>query len=309
MNRGYAYVLLCYFLIGISYPIAKSAMEEIPIWIFTALTFLAAFIMLYPFVKLVDKTSLAKLSAKVWLSVSAQALLGAVLYTVFLLYGFQSASAIMASVFTSLAPAAVLTLSSVFLGERLSARKLFAIMMAIAGVLVLTLPAAETGGQSTWLGILFLLLSTLSTAGSVIAANKFNVNLPPASMAAGVCLTGFVFSIPMAVNQAMSYDWNALTVVNCIVMAYYAALVWAVPYAFFFMGVTKIPASATGMAIAVVPLAASLFAIVFYGEKMHFTDGIALLLVTISIVAAEANPSTPKPVNEPIAQGGAQPKA
>lgn len=288
MNRGYIYVLLCYFLIGISYPIAKNAMTEIPIWIFTAVTFLTAFMMLYPFVRIVDKIKLSRIGPKVWLAVSVQSLLGAVLYTVFLLYGFESATAIMASVFTSLAPAAVLTLSSIFLKEKLSVRKVLAIILAVAGVLVLTLPTADGSGQNTWLGILFLLLSTLSTAGSVIAANKLNVNLPPATMAAGVCLTGLIFSLPMAISQSTTFDWQSLSASNVTVMIYYAAMVWALPYAFFFMGVTKIPASASGMAIAVIPLAASFFAIAFFGEKIRITDCIALALVTLSIFAAEA---------------------
>lgn len=300
MNRGYVYVLLCYLLIGISYPIAKDAMNQIPIWIFTAITFAMAFVMLYPFVRLVDKVRLSRIGPKVWLAVSVQSLLGGVLYTVFLLYGFASATAIMASVFSSLAPAAVLTLSSLLLKERLSVRKVVAIVMAVAGVLVLTLPSADTSGHSTWTGMVFLLLSTLSTAGGVIAANKLNVNLPAATMAAGVCLTGTLFTLPMAISQGITFDWHSLSPANVWVMVYYAALVWAVPYAFFFMGVTKIPASATGMAIAVIPLAASFFAIAFFGEKMHLTDGLALLLVTLSIIAAESRQVRPAPLTSPV---------
>ena len=49
-----------------------------------------------------------------------------------------------------------------------------------------------------------------------------------------------------------------------------------------------IPASATGMAIAVVPIAASFFSILFYCEQLHLTDCLALVLVTLSIIAAEA---------------------
>jgi drug/metabolite transporter (DMT)-like permease len=107
-------------------------------------------------------------------------------------------------------------------------------------------------------------------------------------MAAGVCLTGLIFSLPMAISQSTTFDWQSLSASNVTVMIYYAAMVWALPYAFFFMGVTKIPASASGMAIAVIPLAASFFAIAFFGEKIRITDCIALALVTLSIFAAEA---------------------
>lgn len=295
MSRGYIYVLLCYILVGISYPIAKGAMAQIPIWLFTSMTFAIGFLLLFPAVTLADKTSLHKIGLRAWLAISIQSLLGAVLYTVFLLYGFDSATAIVASVFSSLAPAAVLTLSSIFLKERLSLRKTLAIVLAIAGVLVLTLPGADGAGENTMTGILFLLLSTLSTAGCVVCANKLDVDLPPATMAAGVCLTGTLFTLPMAIIQGVAFDWHQLTIANGWVMVYYGALVWAVPYVLFFKGVTRIPASATGMAVAVIPLAASFFSILFYGEHLHVTDCIALALVTLSIIAAEAR-ETRKPV-------------
>lgn len=76
-----------------------------------------------------------------------------------------------------------------------------------------------------------------------------------------------------------------------MVLAYYGAFVWALPYVLFFKGVTRIPASATGMAVAVIPLAVSFFAIAFYGEHLRATDFIALLLVTLSIFAVEARES------------------
>jgi drug/metabolite transporter (DMT)-like permease len=296
MNPGYIYVLLCYALVGVSYPIAKDAMTQIPIWLFTSITFAIGFIVLYPMVRVIDKIALSKIGVRAWIAISAQSLLGAVLYTVFLLYGFAYATAIAAAVFTSLAPAVVLVLSSMFLGERLSVRKLLAIAMAVAGVLVLTLPSADGTGQNTAIGIVLLLLSTLCIAGAVIAANKLDVDLPPLTMAAGVCITGALFSLPMAISQGLAFDWHQLTLSNDMVMVYYGALVWAAPYVFFFMGVTKIPASATGMAFAVIPLAATFFSILFYSEQLHYTDGIALLLVTLSIFAAESQKGAPAPL-------------
>lgn len=295
MNPGYVYVLLCYILVGISYPIAKDAMTQIPIWLFTSITFALGFAMLYPFVRFLDKVALSKIGLRAWIAISAQSLLGAVLYTVFLLYGFSSATAIAASVFSSLAPAAVLCLSKLLLKERLSPRKLLAIVMGVGGMLVLTLPSADGSGHNSLLGIVCLLLSTFSIAGGVIAANKLDVELPPITMAAGVCITGALFSMPMAIEQGLTFEWHLLTASNKWVMLYYAALVWATPYVLFFKGVTKIPASATGMAISVLPLAASFFAILFYGEQLHLTDCIALVLVTLSIFAAESKESA-KPV-------------
>ncbi|WP_160086832.1 hypothetical protein [Pseudomonas sp. 9AZ] len=46
------------------------------------------------------------------------------------------------------------------------------------------------------------------------------------------------------------------------------------------------------MAVAIIPLAASFFSILFFGEHLRVSDGFALVLVILSIVAAEASEST-----------------
>lgn len=288
MNAGYLYVILCYVLVGASYPIAKDAMNDIPIWTFTAVTFLIAALMLIPLSAVVDKTRLTRINARSWLFISIQSLLGAVLYTAFLLYGFSYSSAITGSIVTSITPAVVLLLSAVLLKERLSLKKVLAIALGISGVLVLTLPAAGAEGSTSMAGFVFLLLSTLSSAGCVIAANRLIVDLPATTMAMGVCVTGFIFSLPMAISEHTLATLPALMEAHAGVLLYYAILVWAVPYILFYKGVTRIPASATGMAFSVIPIAATLFSVLFFNESLGSSGAIALLLVTASILLAES---------------------
>ena len=111
-------------------------------------------------------------------------------------------------------------------------------------------------------------------------------------MAAGVCVTGFIFSLPMAILEAKDFDWQLLTS-HYAVLVYYGLLVWALPYICFFKGVTRIPASATGMAFSIIPIAATLVSVVCFGESLSLLDSVALLLVTGSILFAEANPEAP----------------
>lgn len=47
MNMGYLNVLMCYLLVGISYPIAAESMNSIPVWTFIAITFAIGFAFLY----------------------------------------------------------------------------------------------------------------------------------------------------------------------------------------------------------------------------------------------------------------------
>ncbi|MCG6344294.1 DMT family transporter [Vibrio fluvialis] len=290
MNMGYLSVLMCYLLVGISYPIAAESMNSIPVWTFIAITFAIGFVFLYIIGRATKAPAIFSLSLKTWAIISLQSLLGAVLYTAFLLYGFEYSNAISASIFTSIAPAVVLALSYFFLKEKLSSRKGIAILFAIAGVLVLTLPSSDTSGSTSFYGIILLALSTLSTSCCVIAAKKYDVELPALTMATGVCFTGMIFTAPLMflleskdIELSLLFDSK-----NTLTMIYYGILVWAVPYFCFFSGVTKIPASATGMAFAIIPVASTFFSIIFFDQSLTLTDGIALLMVTGSIVLSES---------------------
>ncbi len=185
-------------------------------------------------------------------------------------------------------------LSYFMLGENLTKKKAISIIMAIAGVLILTIPASDASGGNSLYGIVLLALSTLSTSGCVIAAKKYDVELPAITMATGVCFTGMVFTLPLmlllehsSIDAAQLMDSH-----NLLIMVYYGLLVWAVPYFCFFNGVTKIPASATGMAFAIIPVASTFFSIVFYDQSLNLTDAIALVIVTSSIILAESNSQT-----------------
>lgn len=291
MNFGYINVLICYLLVGVSYPIAAESMNSIPVWTFMAITFAIGFVFLYIIGRATKAPALFSLSLKTWTIISLQSLLGAVLYTAFLLYGFEYANAISASIFTSIAPAVVLLMSYLFLKEKISGKKGIAIFLAIVGVLCLTIPSSDSAGNASFYGILFLALSTLSTSSCVIAAKKYDVQLPALTMATGVCFTGLIFTLPlMFLLESHKIDITVLMgSKNIMTMIYYGVLVWAVPYFCFFQGVTKIPASATGMAFAVIPVASTFFSILFFGQSLTMMNTIALFMVTSSILLSESS--------------------
>ena len=173
--------------------------------------------------------------------------------------------------------------------EKLSVKKSAAIALAIAGVLFLTSPGTEAESGSSALGILFFFLSTLSVAGCVIAAKKLDIELPALTMAAGVCFTGTIFTAPVALlTETASIEASLFNAENILTMIYYGVLVWAVPYFCFYKGVTRIPASATGMAFATIPVASTFTSIMFFDQSLGTTDILALIMVTSSIFLAES---------------------
>lgn len=291
LNRhsGVMCVAICYILVGISYPVAKEAMESIPTWTFTCITFLTGLAALFPLSILIDKTRWLSISLRDWAAIGVQALFGAVLYTVFLLYGLPNTSAIAASVITSVAPAFVLMFSAIFLKEKMTAKSAFAVLLAILSVIIMTVPSVGNMGHTSLSGFVFLALSTLSTASVIIFAKKLSSQLRPVTLATGVCLAGTVLSFPLSLTEKANFHLSAVTGHQAITMIYYGLFVWALPYVFFFYGIWRVKASTAGMTVALIPVSAMLAGALFFGDKVTSTDVTATVLIVSSIVIAELN--------------------
>lgn len=286
---GLLSVALCFILVGSSYPIAKEAMDSIPIWIFTSITFAIGFLFLFPLTLVKDKTNWVRIGLKDWLIVSILSLLGAVLYTVFLLYGLPSTSALTASVITSAAPAVVLLITVLFFKEKLRVNATVSVLLAVVSVVIMTLPGGTDAGSNTVIGLLFLSLSTLANALNIIIANKIQSSLKPLTMAAGVCLTGTIFSLPLALHDLQTYQLSSIAQGQIFTLLYYGVFVWALPYIFFFKGVNKISAASAGMCVALIPVASMLCSVLFFGDSIKHRDLIATIIIIISVVFSETD--------------------
>lgn len=287
--QGLIYVALCYMLVGSSYPIAKEAMDSIPTWTFTCITFLVAIAFLFPVSIGYEKTRWLSVSKKDWLFVSIISLLGAVLYTVFLLYGIPSTSAVSASVISSATPAVVLMLSILIFKDKFRINIGISVGLAVISVVVMTLSGTAEAGSNTMGGVIFLCLSTLSNALNILFANKLKTSLKPLSLATGVCITGAIFSLPMCLMELKSYNLSLISAHQVGIIIYYGAFVWALPYLFFFLGVNKISASSAGMCVALMPIASLVASVVIYGDTVRLSDAVATLVIIFSVVFSEIN--------------------
>lgn len=284
---GLSCVGMCYFLVGSSYPIAKNAMNNIPTWSFMFITFLIATLFLFPFSIYIDKTNWLKIGFRSWCELSILSLLGAVLYTYFLLYGMEGTSAVTASVITSSAPILVLIFSIFFLKERSSIHKVISILLAILSVLVMTLPdQINQGKNSSFIGLILISLSTLSNALNIVYSKKISSHLKNLTLATGVCFMGCLSSLPLSFTE-INYIKVDVLYENIFIFLYYGVFVWAIPYMLFFKGINYISASSAGMCVALIPFSAMISSFFIFDYSLKTTDLIATLLIILSIIISE----------------------
>lgn len=299
MSKGLLFIVISMMSIGLSIPIGGVMMEQFPVFIFTFITILIATIILVPFSKVTENTKWTKLGKRNYFGMFMQALLTVTLYTVFQLYGLTYASVISVGIITSITPAVVLILSLFLLRERLSLKKSFAVALAIAAVLIMELTGVEGGGESGVLGIVFMLAAVVSLSLFFIYAKKFSVELPPYTLAAGLCLFGSLQTLPMAIYELTTIDLSLFSDGGTwLGIILFALTAWVFSYTFTYLAFPRINASTAGMATAVIPIVATVTAVVFLGETFRIVDMIGLILVVASILIAESQEKSAESVPE-----------
>jgi drug/metabolite transporter (DMT)-like permease len=213
-----------------------------------------------------------------------ESFLGNFLFSICMLYGMSMASAVAAGVVMACIPAAVALLSWAFLRERLSARLLVAIALAVGGVASLSWVSApqgaSTGGASVsnaspW-GIALLLGAVFCEASYAVIGKRLSGVMGPKRISAIVNLWGFVLVTPLGLWMALSFDFSAVAAPTWGLLVLYslAASVWTVWL--WMTGLKGVPAAQAGLFTVFLPLAATAVGVVFLGEV--FTSGHALAL-------------------------------
>ena len=145
----YLYLALGMILFGSATPVSKLVTQELPVFVAALLRALLGTLLLLP-PALARWDALSRLSRRDWLLVLLIALFGMVGFSAFMLYGMRLVPGTVGAVVMSTTPAVTGIGAVLFLGEHPGWRRVVALLLAVAGVLLLQLGGgnAEGGGRA-----------------------------------------------------------------------------------------------------------------------------------------------------------------
>ena len=201
------------------------------------------------------------------------------------LYGLRFITAGLAAVLSSaLTPIALLGFAVAFGQERPSWRQLAAIVVGVAGILVVFGPSAFTGTLDAWqlIGAMGVIVGTLSySAGSVMARPLMN-SLAPAQMAAMTNLIGGAILLAAAIafepgaRAALIQPWGWRASLAWLYLLLPGSILSTVIY---FLLVRDWGASRTGTYAFVSPVIAVAIGTTVFGEPLDIGDVVGMLLM------------------------------
>lgn len=192
-----------------------------------------------------------------WRPLFLQALCGVVLFRVLLFYGLPLTSAASAGILTSATPALATLLAWLVLRERLSAGRVLGVLLTSLGILVLTVPGASGGtGSHPLLGNLMVLGAAGCEAVWTVLSKRSGAALSPLAATTLVTLLALGMFLPLAVREALHFNFMALPLTAGLALLYYALGATVLAYLLWFAGVRQLGAGSAAVYTGWLPVSA-----------------------------------------------------
>ncbi len=241
---------------GSATPVSKLVGEDMPMIAATAIRMGLAAIILLPFALLKSK-DLFTLSKHDWLIVFGVALIGNIGFSLFMLFGMQMVSGVSGAIIMSLTPALTAIAAVIFLKESVNIRKLGALALGLAGVLIMNISGGNNdSGSNIWLGSLLILAAICCESCYTLLGKVATKNMQPLKLATLSALLAGALLLPWFLYKLPSLPWNELNAKDYMALSWWGAGTMALGSIFWYSGVQKVPGHVAAAFMCVMPISA-----------------------------------------------------
>ena len=186
-------------------------------------------------------------------------------------WGIAHSTASNAALLITAEPAALILLSPLLLGERLTGREGFGAVLALLGAAVVVvngIPGVTHALVPHWRGDLVLILSAVAYAAYSLLARPVLLRHPALAVTAYSILWGVAAMLPLAVLEwttAPPSQWTARAVVGTL---YLGVVMTALGYAVWNWCLERVEAPRAAIFLNVQPLAGALLGVWWLGERL-----------------------------------------
>ena len=147
-------------------------------------------------------------------------LLGVATNQLLFFHGLNLTSPIDASIIITAIPVMVLIFSAIILKEKISANKITGIAIGAIGAVLLVWYGKKSGGTSSVLGNLFVLINACSYALYLVLIKPLMKKYNPVTIISWVFLFGFIFVFPVGIKDVLTTNFEAFTMNTYLTIAF-----------------------------------------------------------------------------------------
>lgn len=253
-----------------------------------------------------DPGRLKRLDGRTWWLTVLIAVFGMFGFTVLMLYGMRLVPGVVGAVVMSTAPAVTATASMLFLGDKPTWRKLVAVALAVAGVLVLHLGgdmggghaadasatdagSGDGGGSALLLGSLLVLGAVCCEAAYTLLGKRVSESVDPVLVAFLAAALSVPLFVPFALWQWPEFEAGGIGARAWIALAWYGGGTLSLGTWWWYSGVAKVEGAVAAGFMGVMPCSALVLSYVLLDEPFasHHLAGFGVVLAGVALISWE----------------------
>ena len=271
---------------GANVPFGKAIVLEIPVLLFLAFRFAVASLTLVFVVRDEPGPRLISLDARRWGEIAVLALVGSLLFTLFMLEGTRRTAAVDAGIITATIPAMVALIGIAVTRRLPTPGQGLLIGLAVAG-----LAAIQSGGSgggssaSNLAGNALVGLAVACEAIFVVVSQRTSALVRPIRLSLAVSLASLALALPLAAWGWGSFDPSTVGWPTWLLAIWYALSSSVFCTILWYRGAAHVPTWLAGLATAALPVTAIIVSALFLGEPVSGAQFAGAALVIVAIAA------------------------
>jgi drug/metabolite transporter (DMT)-like permease len=260
-------LLVAVVIWGSTYVVTKAGVETVPPMLFALLRYVVASLLLVA--AALARGGMTRLPRPVpWRTLTLMGLSGVALYYAGFNLALTYVSASQGALVQSSIPAITAILAVVWLRERVAARRMFGIGLAVVGVLLIVWRSApDESARSPVLGSL-LMLGTVIAWGTYTVLAKRVTDADPVAVTAAISVIGTLILIPVAAIETTRAGPAAISGATWLRVAYLGAFPSAASYLLYNRALRDLDASQVGAFTNLSPVIGAVSGVLFLGEAI-----------------------------------------
>lgn len=280
---------------GMNHIIAKDVMpEKIGPTAFIFLRILGASLLFWTIKSFIKE----KIDSKDYFRLIVCGVLGIAINQLLYFHGLNLTSPIDASIIYTSVPVLVLIFSSFLLKEKITITKIIGIIIGGTGALLLIVYGSKNEGTSSLIGNGLIFSNAIFYSFYLVYVKPLMAKYQPITVISWVFLIGFLFMIPVGLNDFLATDFEAFTTNNFLVIAFVLFGTTFLTYLFNIYALSKVPPSVNGSYIYLQPVVSfvmvSIYAFVLgkdeYAQDINLIKIISSVLVVTGVYLISKKP-------------------
>jgi drug/metabolite transporter (DMT)-like permease len=279
-------MLLVCLIWGLNFSVTKIALEQIPPLPFTAIRFVAASLLLWGVLRLVEGPGPRHLGGIKKLVILG--LVGNTFYQLAFTVGLAQTTATNSALILSTVPTVVALFAGALGLELITPKMWFGIALGTLGVILVIATRGVGFDAKTLPGDLLTILAVLCWAGYTVGLRRVPSGISPLRVTTITTIAGTPGLVLAGLPGMLDLSWGTVTLEAWLALGYAAVLSLVVAYLLWNRSVKAVGGTRTAIYMCITPLFAVAGAWLLLGERPHPLQGVGALLIVAGVLLTRA---------------------